>query len=105
LDTREEKTCHPLREAIQLNAVALLYRKKRREGKKREKMSSTKGSNEESLLFFHTVVYVYVYVLAGTGQANIRTGYLLYREEGTLMQLCSKVECISSFQNTPRFIF
>jgi len=37
LDTREEKTCHPLREAIQLNAVALLYRKKRREGKKREK--------------------------------------------------------------------
>jgi len=58
------------------NAVALLYRKKRREGKKREKMSSTKGSNEESLLF-HTVVYVYVYVLAGTWQGNIRTGYLL----------------------------
>jgi hypothetical protein len=57
------------------NAVALLYRKKRREGKKREKMSSTKGSNVESLL--HTVVYVYVYVLAGTGQGNIRTGYLL----------------------------
>ena len=39
-------------------------------------MSSTKGSNVESLLF-HTVVYVYVYVLAGTGQGNIRTGYLL----------------------------
>jgi len=35
-------------------------------------MSSTKGSNVESLLF-HTVVYV----LAGTGQGNIRTGYLL----------------------------
>lgn len=52
----------------------------RKEGKgrteKREKMSSTKGSNEGSLLF-HTVVYVYVYVLAGTGQGNIRTGYLL----------------------------
>jgi len=31
---------------------------------------------EESLLL-HTVVYVYVYVLAGTGQGNIRTGYLL----------------------------
>jgi hypothetical protein len=26
-------------------------------------------------------------------------------EEGTLMQLCSKVECISSFQNTLHFIF
>ena len=58
------------------NAVALLYRKKIREWKKREKMPSTKGSNVESLLF-HTVVYVYVYVLAGTGQGNIRTGYLL----------------------------
>ena len=32
--------------------------------------------NEESLLF-HTVMYVYVYVLAGTGQGNSRTGYLL----------------------------
>jgi len=52
----------------------------RREGKgrkeKREKMPSTKGSNEGFLLY-HTVVYVYVYVLAGRGQGNIRTGYLL----------------------------